>query len=391
MTIKLTLEDIFADDDLGLLDVKPKTSNAVSPDDRLLTSFEEINKFVKENNREPEEGGDIQEHKLASRLKSIRSSEKKMEALINFDQYDLLTFVKKPIESVDDIFKTDDLGILDEDTEDLFELKNVPKFKERESADYVARRKTCKNFDKYEILFKKCQKDLSLGGRKLLKFNEKHLKEGRFFVLNGILVFLEKIFNKKKDKNGKEDGRIHCIFENGTESGMLLRSLGKGLFENGKSVSENAKTDEKQFFKNFNGITDEDRNTGFIYVLKSLSKDEKLASIKNLYKIGFSSGPVEDRIINAENDPTYLMAPVSIITTFECYNFNPQKLEQLLHNFFGESCLNFDIFDKKGLRHTPREWFIAPLNIIERVVKLIIFGGIVNYKYDSDKEEIILR
>lgn len=76
--------------------------------------------------------------------------------------------------------------------------------------------------------------------------------------------------------------------------------------------------------------------------------------------------PVEERIKNSTEDPTYLMAPVKIISTFECYNLNPQKLEQLLHNFFGESCLNIDIYDKHGKRHTPREWFIAPFEVIEK-------------------------
>lgn len=392
MTINLTLEDIFADDDLGLLEVKAKTSNIIGTDERLVSSFEEINTFVKENSREPEEGGGISEHKLASRLQSIRSDVKKTESLISLDKYDLLTFVKKPIESVGDIFETDDLGILESEAEDLFALKNVPKYKERESADFMARRKACKDFAKYEDLFQSCQKELSAGKRKLLTFRyDSQIQENLFFVVNGILLFLKEVNRDLKDKDGKVDGRLKIIFENGTESGMLLRSLSKRLRENGKAVSENFETDEKVLLENFNGITNEDTNTGFIYVLKSLSKDEKIVSIQNLYKIGFSSGPVENRILNAENSPTYLMAPVSIITTFECYNFNPQKLEQLLHNFFGKACLNFDIFDKKGIRHTPREWFIAPLHIIEKVINLIISGGIINYKYNKDKEEIILK
>ena len=80
-----------------------------------------------------------------------------------------------------------------------------------------------------------------------------------------------------------------------------------------------------------------------------------------------------------------------VLYNYECYNFNPQKLEQLLHNFFGSACLNVDIFDQKNQRHIPREWFIAPLTIIEKVIELIINGGIVNYKYDIEKEMIVLR
>ena len=67
---------------------------------------------------------------------------------------------------------------------------------------------------------------------------------------------------------------------------------------------------------------------------------------------------------------------------------NPQKLELLLHTFFGSACLNIDIFDSKGQRHTPREWFIAPLYVIEQAIHLIISGEIVGYKFDVENSEI---
>ena len=70
---------------------------------------------------------------------------------------------------------------------------------------------------------------------------------------------------------------------------------------------------------------------------------------------------------------------------------NPQKLEQLLHNFFGNSCLDIDIFDKDGKRCTPREWFVAPLSVIEQAIHMIINGDIVSYKYDAEKQEILDR
>lgn len=60
-----------------------------------------------------------------------------------------------------------------------------------------------------------------------------------------------------------------------------------------------------------------------------------------------------------------------------------------MHNFFGKWCLNLDVFDQAGQRHTPREWFIAPLPIIEQAIQLIISGEIVKYKYDGDREEIV--
>jgi len=70
---------------------------------------------------------------------------------------------------------------------------------------------------------------------------------------------------------------------------------------------------------------------------------------------------------------------------------NPQKFEQLIHNFFGKSCLEVDVFDEKGKRHSPREWFIAPLEVIEQAIDLIINGKVVYYKYDSENMTIIKR
>jgi hypothetical protein len=83
------------------------------------------------------------------------------------------------------------------------------------------------------------------------------------------------------------------------------------------------------------------------------------------------------------------MAEVRIIMAYKCYNMNPQKLEQLLHNFFGKSCLNIDVFDKNGNRHTPREWFIAPLDIIEQAIHLVISGDIVKFRFDAASEQIV--
>jgi hypothetical protein len=138
-------------------------------------------------------------------------------------------------------------------------------------------------------------------------------------------------------------------------------------------------------------ITEEDEETGYIYVLRSLSNNPEIQKISNLYKIGYSNIPVDERIKNAQQEPTYLMAPVKKVSVTTCYNLNPQKLEQLIHNFFGSVCLNFDIFDKNGIRHTPREWFIAPLNVIEESIDFIISGEIVNYRYDPENEMIVAR
>jgi hypothetical protein len=264
-------------------------------------------------------------------------------------------------------------------------------------ADFIARRKPCKDFDKYEQLLKDVQKDLVEGKRKLIDFKQDNLQEKAFYVHNGVLFYLEEINISHKEhykEDGtrvREDGRTRCIFENGTESNMLKRSVEKILYANGRVVTENIDKVNEGFLESFSSITDADEEAGYIYVLKSKSSDERISSIRNLYKVGYSKIDVEERIKNAEKEPTYLMAPVRIKGAWKCYNMNPQKLEQLLHNFFGNSCLEIDVFDEKGKRHTPREWFIAPFEVIEQAIELIINGKIVKYRYDEVNGVIISK
>lgn len=75
---------------------------------------------------------------------------------------------------------------------------------------------------------------------------------------------------------------------------------------------------------------------------------------------------------------------------YETYNMNTQKFEQLIHKFFAKVCLNIDIFVSDAKRYTPREWFIAPLEIVEQTIELIITSEITNYRYDDKNEKLVL-
>ena len=397
MPDKKSLEDIFNDDPFGLLNTKPAASQGRNEDERLIASFQEINDFFEKNMREPEQGSGIHEHQLYSRLKSIRQDPGKIEMLKNFNPFGLLNYDEKKIESLGDILNDNTYGLLDDNSEGLFDYTHIKKEDERTSADFVAKRKPCKNFGEYEPIFKQVQNDLAKGKRKLISFKQDILNAGDFFVHNGVLLWLEKVeFEEevqefKSGSRYRKDGRTRVIFENGTESNMLYRSLYKSLLANGKAVSNNVDIVNEEFKKKFGTITDEDEEAGFIYILKSKSDKPEIKVIANLYKIGFSTIPVEERIKNASQEPTYLMADVQIVTAYKCYNMNTQKLELLLHTFFGSSCLSIDVYDKKGARHIPREWFIAPLDILEQAIQMIISGVIVNYRYDGGIKEIIKR
>ena len=381
------LSEIFNDDELGLLDVEPKQASTQTDEDRLIQSFQEINEFISREGREPKEDEGIQEFQLVSRLKGIREDSGKISILKKYDKHDLLPADKfEEIDSVDDIFENDDLGLLDiGEEDDIHDLKHVPK--ETNMPDYVARRKNCQDFEKFKPLFKKCHKALEDGKRKLKPFaREQHIKEGHFFVLKGILLYVAEV-GEKIEKDGKKNARLRCIFENGTESDMLLRSLSAELYKDGRRVTAH----KDNYLQNFENISEEDEEVGFIYVLESKSRKPKIKQYDNLYKVGFTKKPVEERIKNAKQEPTFLMAPVSVIAEFKCYNMNPQTFESLIHRFFKEVCLDIKIYDNEGNRHYPREWFIAPYSVIEDAIPYIVNGEIVDYKYDPEKERIVGR
>jgi hypothetical protein len=392
---KLSIEDIFEDDDLGILEDKTSKSQVKTSDTRLIESFEEINSFYDEHHREPEQGNGIAEMRLYLRLKGFREHEKNKAVLKDLDRHNLL-FSSKKAESIDDILD-DDFDILDNDEidESIFEFKYTPK--DRKETDFVAQRKpmSAREFSRYDKLFQKVHKEIKLGLRSLKPFKnvEKNLKEGKFYILDGILLYLEvgDISEAKRDFGGRErkDVRTRTVFDNGTYSNMFYRSLGKQLYNNGRIVTDLEKDSEKELFSNANQIDKEDEESGWIYVLKSKSENPEISKIDNLYKIGFSTVPVHKRLINANKEATYLYADVEVVGTFKCLNVNTQKLENLLHCFFRQAQLQIDIYDNKNNRITPREWFVVPYDIIERAIGLFVSGDIVNYSYDFKKEKIV--
>ena len=292
------------------------------------------------------------------------------------------------INSLDDIFNSDEFGLLNTQNDvDIHTLKNVPKVEKRADADFVARREKFDDFDKYEQLFIDCQEDLRTNRREIVPSIESQLDIGTFCVLDGVLLYISDIQDGYRGNSGKINRRTTLIFENGTKSNMLLRSLGKRLKDSGNMVTKLESEKDNRLFD----VTNEDTQNGYIYILKSLSKKDEINTKKNLYKIGFSTNSVELRIKNAKEDPTYLMADVKTVSAYEVYNVNPHKLEQLIHKFFGNSCLDIEIYDANGKLCKPKEWFIAPLEVIEEAIELIISGEIINYKYDEFNERIIER
>lgn len=397
---KISLDDIFKDDDFGLLDSKQATSNVKSEDDRLIDSFEEINAFFDKNEREPN-ASSMSEYGLLARLKNIRQNEQQKISLKPFDRHNLLGEVEMPKTSIEDILNDDEFGLLNTDSDlSIFKYRHISKEDEREQAEFIAQRKPLKEaeFKQYEAMFQKVHQEIKEGKRKILPFRntEKNLHVGDFYLIDGVMLYLkeanlEKTFWEKSGGRERIEGRTFTVFENGTYSQMLFRSLGKQIQKNGKLITNTHEGINAELYVNSGIVNEEDIQTGWIYVLKSKSLHPQISKIEDLYKIGFSTTQVDERIKNAKNEATYLYAEVIKVSSYSCYNRNADKLEQLLHRFFAEACLNVDIEIIKGKRITPREWFVVPFEEIEKAIELILNEQIVNYKYDKELRKIVLK
>jgi hypothetical protein len=182
----------------------------------------------------------------------------------------------------------------------------------------------------------------------------------------------------------RKDGRTRCIFDNGTESTMLFRSLTNAMRIDGFGISDIQMNDDGT-----PKIEPNDVQNGYIYVLRSLSRNPKIRQMRNLYKIGYCSGDVTTRIQNAAKEPTYLMSDVEVVLTARCYNLDVPYLEANIHRFFSGTNLQLEIRDNQGIKHYPREWFLVPLSVVEDAIQLIVKKEIEHYTYNSNLKMIV--
>lgn len=286
-------------------------------------------------------------------------------------------------------------GILDDPLLDLSEkeaeLFDIPTdmrkaMAAKNKADYVAQRKLCEDFEQYRPLFKQVHQDLKQGKRSLVKISKTiNLQAGHYYIVDGQMLLLEAIGEKRQSSNSLPDGRTRCIYENGTESDILLQTLRKNVVGSGYAVTELQSESDSKFFTHMD-LTEKDRVTGYIYVLRSLSENPAISSQKDLYKIGFSTNTVEERIANAEHEPTYLMAPVEIVATYKVANLHSQKFEDLVHQVLQAVQFHVTVIDDEGRSHEPKEWFLVPLNVVDVIIEKIMDGSIVGYTYNPDMQ-----
>jgi hypothetical protein len=377
-----SLAEVFAADEDGIFDT-PNKPTTLSSNERIVESFQEINDFYRTHGREPDSGvSEIDERKLGARLEGFRIDDERKKTVASLDQYGLLS-EREPFDSIDQLLQDPTAAALFGDPLGLLDLSSLPQRATRVEPEEIASRVRCDDFDKFEPLFKQKHEELRANVVKLVPFSgQSSIVPGAFFVLAGVMLFVSDLGERiaVPGKRTRVKRRTRTIYENGTESRLFERSLASQLYEN----------DGLQLVPaNFDPLFEDDNATGWIYVLKSLSDDPRIAELENLYKIGFSTVPVKQRISNARNETTYLMAEVEVVAEYRTYNLKVSSFEHLLHRVFADVRLAVGQLGKDGKQYQATEWFVAPLHVVNQAVQLIVSGEIVEYVYDKDSSRLV--
>ena len=361
-------------------------------DERIIAGFEEVQRFADQHARAPQHGEDraIFERLYAVRLDRLRTLEDCRALLTPLDHQGLLDAGETTATSTAEDLDIDDLaaeleGAAGEPS--ITQLRHVRTSADKRVADEIAERDKCEDFDRFEPLFAAAQRDLDAGIRTTRPFVrdagllKADITEGQFFILSGQVAYVADVGETFRAPNGETDARLRVVYSNGTESNLLRRSLQRALYkdEAGRRITEPA---AGPLFAEDSG--DDDQASGTIYVLRSKSDHPLVVANREvLHKIGVTGGDVARRIGASKLDPTFLMADVEIVATYNLFNVNRAKLENLIHRIFDPARLDIEVKDRFGNAVIPREWFLVPLFTINDAVERIKDGTIINYSYDS--------
>lgn len=378
---------------------QPDKKGGRSPrEERIIAGFEEIQRFFEKNGHPPRHGesGDIFERLYAVRLDRLRTLEECRSLLAPLDTQGLLSASSLVAVAPADAMGEDELFAELEGaagSSDITKLRHVRTSAEKREAEEIASREKCLDFETFKPLFQQVKADLESGRRTTRRFVKDagflkaDIQAGQFFILGGQTAYVAEVGEPIKAPNGETDARLRVIYSNGTESDLLLRSLQRALYKDdaGRRITEPS---AGPLFDD--QTEDSDQASGTIYVLRSKSDHPLVAENRAvLHKIGVTGGSVERRIANARLDPTYLMADVEIVATYELYNVNRAKLEGLIHKVFGAARLDVEIMDRFGRPIVPKEWFLVPLFAVDEAVNRIKDGSITGYVYDPESARLV--
>lgn len=383
--------------ELGIEPVAVKASTRTALEERLIAGFEDILRFVETHGRPPQHGEDrdIFERLYAVRLDRLRAMPEARQLLTPMDVAGLLNAsVAATVnqDELDDESLLAELGAEAQDEADITQLRHVVSYAERKAAEEIANRTRCADFDTFKPLFEKVQRELKSGERRVLKLAERSLDEirqGTYFIIGGQTAYIAEEKGEFKTEYDRRDMRLRVIYENGTESELLQRSLQRALHRDqvARLISDPV---AGPLFGD--SLEENDIESGIIYVLQSHSDHPYVAQHRALiHKIGVTGGRIETRIAGAKDDATYLLAGVEIVATYKLANINRTKLENLFHKIFARAQLDLTIEDRFGKLVKPREWFLVPLHVIDEAVSRIRDGSITEMLYDPTTARLLKR
>ncbi|MEM7745930.1 MAG: GIY-YIG nuclease family protein [Pseudomonadota bacterium] len=410
-----SLDEIFDEpDEFGLLDIKERNRGAAAtPDARSSEIVLQVNAFYESNGRIPDDNSlDLEEMKLGTIWRSIRTSP--TAAMMEVDRNRLLGH-GHPVApnprivdpdthsltepdwrdevgeedipaSLDDILGDEDLDVHDA----VLNIRNVTPALQRQLPDHRADMFPCPVFEHFEDGFTEMQSKLESGDRKVLPVQDNveiTVHEGDYFIHRGLLVYVAEKTELSR-RSGKPDHRLRIVFSNGMENDPLASSFRKAL-----AADKTARIVERAGFGRLDPEWDQDSMavTGTVYVARSLSSDPEIAEISRiLHKVGVTSQDVRRRIADAKNDPTFLLAPVEIVATYELRNLERMKVEHLLHRFFDNARpQGLVITDRFGKPVHPREWFYVLPEHVSQAVQLIRERRLHEFRFDPQSQSIV--
>lgn len=391
---KFTEEDDALLDELGV-DIETKKERSRSPrEERVIAGFEEVQRFVAQHGDTPKHGEerDIFERLYAVRLDRLRELADCRALLEPLDHQGLLASAKatpgRPSDELDDDELLAQLGVDASASSDITELRHVRSAAEKREAEEIANRQKCEDFDQFKPLFQQVQIELENGTRQTRPFELKaEIRPGSMFIVGGQKAYVAAADEVFTNAQGRTDARLRVIFDNGTESNMLMRSLQRALNkdETGRRITDPV---AGPLFSDKQG--DGDQASGTIYVLRSKSDHPTVvANRKLVHKIGVTSMSVEQRVAGARLQPTFLMADVEVVATYKLFNLGRAKLESLIHRIFAPARLDIEIVDRFGRPVVPEEWFLVPLNAIDDAVEKIKDETISGYVYDPGRAALV--
>lgn len=388
-------------DALGVEQTQIKASSRTPRQERLMAGFEDILRFHQTYGRAPlhGEGRDIFERLYAVRLDQLRKLPEARALLASMDSAGLLISDLSASSLAEGKAMDEDallaelglqaLGDAQTDPNDIAVLRNVRPYADIKAAEDIANRTPCIDFDQFKHLLESAVAGLKSGAWVTQPFvKNANIALGDFFIVGGQIAYVAEMVAGAITKDGRDNPRLRVIFDNHTESNLLLRSLTRSLYPDGDTPIGRRvirKDDGPLFTPLFGSVAEpEDIATGTIYVLRSLSAHPFVAEHRELiHKIGVTGGNVETRIAGADKDATYLLAGVEVVATYKLHNLNRTKLESIFHRLFGAVQIDLTIEDRFGNPVKPREWFLVPLQVIDSAVQRIKDGSIVKMVYDK--------